>query len=128
MEKEPVFWGKLDDNIVNLVFTLNELPGIVTIASCGGHPDSGPTQHPDGEWFVGFEVREQVSPFGFHRSAVDWQGIMHLLRVMECYDKVKLELTMPPGRPPLCYLRGESVDPDDMASTLLEELQGQLVV
>ena len=32
------------------------IPGLETIASCGGHKDPGPMQQPEGEWFVNMDV------------------------------------------------------------------------
>lgn len=47
----------LDRNMVRLVRTLNSFPGIRTIGSCGGHPNPGPCQWPEGSFYVKFHVK-----------------------------------------------------------------------
>ena len=47
----------LDPNIIHLVRVLNAIPGITTLESCGGHSGPiGPTQRPEGEWYIVFRV------------------------------------------------------------------------
>ena len=46
----------IDANIRALVYQVNGFPGIRTVASCGGHPDPGPGQNPQGVWDVLFVV------------------------------------------------------------------------
>jgi hypothetical protein len=52
----PPYYPALDLNVRSLVRLLNKLPGIRTIASCGGHADHDNTQWPAGSWFVSFRV------------------------------------------------------------------------
>lgn len=48
--------GELDPNIRGLVAALNSFLGVATIGSCGGHPNPGPGQWPEGRWYVLFMV------------------------------------------------------------------------
>ena len=57
--------GALDKNIVPLVDALNDLPGMETLASCGGHEQPDELQCPVNEWFVSFQV-ERVKLRGLH--------------------------------------------------------------
>lgn len=48
----------IDARVQDLVATLNHLPGITTLGSCGGHPDPGPRQWPAGACYVKFTASE----------------------------------------------------------------------
>ncbi|MFQ5856729.1 MAG: hypothetical protein ACE5LU_13925 [Anaerolineae bacterium] len=48
----------IDARIQELVATLNQLPGITTFGSCGGHPNPGPRQWPEGTCYVKFTASE----------------------------------------------------------------------
>ena len=45
-------YSKIDPSIRELVRALNAFPGVTTIGSCGGHPDPGPGQWPEGSWYI----------------------------------------------------------------------------
>ncbi len=47
----------LDANMVRLVASLNRLPGITTVGSCGGHKEPGPGQWPGGTFYLKFRVQ-----------------------------------------------------------------------
>jgi len=57
-ESFEIPYDELDDNIVKLVRCLNNLPGILTLSSCGGHhrPKLDLGQWRDGTWYVQFVV------------------------------------------------------------------------
>ncbi|HBY96741.1 MAG: hypothetical protein M5U01_37750 [Ardenticatenaceae bacterium] len=46
----------LDERIRRLVDVLNQVPGVVTRGSCGGHPDPQPGQWPMGTCYVSFRI------------------------------------------------------------------------
>ncbi len=48
----------IDVRVVKLVEALNRLPGITTFGSCGGHPNPGPRQWPEGTCYVKFAASE----------------------------------------------------------------------
>lgn len=55
MDSDTTPYGEMDLPIVELCKTLNSLPGIRTVGSCGGHPE--PVSHASaqpGEWWVTF--------------------------------------------------------------------------
>ncbi len=48
---------QIERRVLALVRSLNDIPGVVTFTSCGGHPKPAKESHaPDGEFFVAFEV------------------------------------------------------------------------
>jgi hypothetical protein len=50
-------WDELDETIVPLVATLNRLPGIRTIGSCGGHTERiSSVSAPAESWWVTFDL------------------------------------------------------------------------
>ena len=50
--KARIRYDKLDTNIVSLVKTVNSIPWVATLESCGGHPDPKPGQAGEGEWMA----------------------------------------------------------------------------
>ena len=48
----------IDERVQKLVATLNQLPGIITFGSCGGHARPGPRQWPHGTCYVKFTATE----------------------------------------------------------------------
>lgn len=48
----------IDARVQKLVTALNQLPGITTFGSCGGHPNPGPRQWPAGTCYVKFTASE----------------------------------------------------------------------
>ncbi len=48
----------IDVRVRKLVASLNRFPGIVTVGSCGGHPNPGPRQWPEGTCYVKFKALE----------------------------------------------------------------------
>jgi hypothetical protein len=59
----------LDSNIARLVHTLNRVPGVQTVSSCGGHPRPVRfrRQWPAGSWYAKFVV----TPDNAGRQALD---------------------------------------------------------
>ena len=56
-QKRNVPYDDLDANIINLVRALNGYPGVITMGSCGGHPEPrNPGQWPAGSWYVKFKL------------------------------------------------------------------------
>jgi hypothetical protein len=58
----------IDLHILPLVRALNELEGIRTISSCGGHENPGPSQYEAGSWYVKFEIAWDEAG----RSTLEW--------------------------------------------------------
>ena len=54
--RDAVPWREIDLNVRKIVRQMNEFPGTQTVASCGGHPNPGPGQNPEGMWDVIFRV------------------------------------------------------------------------
>jgi hypothetical protein len=55
MAKPPIH-EELDANIRDLVHVLNQIPGVRTIVSCGGHAHPTGEQWRAGTWYVKFEL------------------------------------------------------------------------
>jgi hypothetical protein len=90
-EREEPPWDELDESIIPLIRTLNELPGIHTLGSCGGHetPISG-NSAPADQWWVLFDLEpadhdglirvptpEAWMSLEFLAYYVDWRGLEH---------------------------------------------------
>ena len=53
---KPLIDEELDPNIRDLVHVLNQIPGVTTIGSCGGHAQATRAQWPADSWYVKFEL------------------------------------------------------------------------
>lgn len=58
--KSKIIYDELDSNIADLVRTLNNIPSVVTIQSCGGHdhPRAEFNQAGAGYWYVTFHTED----------------------------------------------------------------------
>ena len=79
---------EIDDNVKSLCQALNNLPGIYTCFSCGGHANHVPPQGPEGEFYVSFEVDV---------LAGGWLSFELINRVVHARNAVR---SIPHGRPP----------------------------
>lgn len=112
-------YKELDSNIVNLVRALNAFPGVVTIGSCGGHPDPGPGQWPEGRWYVKME---------FEKNEAGWIALEFLAWAINVdyaseYHAFFYPTSAPPylnrpGKMLAFALEGRDVEPDDLAEFL----------
>jgi hypothetical protein len=46
----------IDENILSLVKLINDMPGLYTIDSCGGHKEATGSQSKDGNWYIYFKI------------------------------------------------------------------------
>jgi hypothetical protein len=124
--QEPVNYQDLDENIRELVRVLNEIPGVKTIGSCGGHDNPAHGQWGQGTWYVKFEL-DRTTP------ALTWLSwaINHALRREH---SVTFLPTMPlphlnPDVEVLWLIEGYDVTltPDDVANYLNQEVLPELM-
>lgn len=121
MSTSPVLTEELDDNIRPLVEAINAFPAVYTVGSCGGHPDPGPGQWPEGKWYVKFQVEH---------TEEGWRSLEFLAWVTRDLQRgdytVVLEATAPPpylNEPGACLafvLSGNGADPELVARFLSE--------
>jgi hypothetical protein len=81
----------IDSNIRNLVRALNEVAGLRTLSSCGGHPSPDTSQQPAGT----FEVNLCV-----HRSSAGFRALEILTYAMREVEALSAESPCPHGRKP----------------------------
>jgi hypothetical protein len=122
-------YGKnIDGNLLNLLDVLNALPGIETVASCGGHRNPENWQLPAGKFFVEFGVKERkgvptIGGYASLRRIVGMSRYMNGVTVtveamaIPVYDAdVNADVVKTVG---VYYmLHGEGADPDDVAEAL----------
>jgi hypothetical protein len=106
-----------------LVEILNQLPGVKTISSCGGHKNARPGQSPQGTFFVDFNI----SPPPFELSddgdadendpgAESVSLIKNAIRSFEG----KVILNNPILKKYYIRLSGQNVEPDDVALAIFQ--------
>lgn len=108
-EADPGVLGMdLDENVAGLVRALNRLPAVHTASSCGGHPDPGRGQVPDGEFYVDMYVDPTPAAF---RS----------LELIAWTDPVP-EDDYQPADAPRFNLRGRNGYPPEKLAQIIEEI------
>ena len=88
---------EIDLPIRSLVYALNEIPGVYTFDSCGGHPNPILCQEPEGTWRVNFEIEH---------NARGWKALDLLARTTERFLPEELGLTVWSDGGPNFTLRG----------------------
>lgn len=105
----------IDENIANLVATLNGLAGIATNSSCGGHQNPSPGQVRAGEWYIDFDLLP-------HQLA--WQSLeLIALAVgerLEEGDEIRLTVWHDGGV--RFDLRGYDSDPNELAAVIFNHI------
>jgi hypothetical protein len=112
-------YSKIDPSIRELVRALNAFPGVTTIGSCGGHPDPGPSQWPEGSWYVKMK---------FDQTEEGWMALEFLAwAINRDYSSVHKVILLPTSAPPylnrpghmLAFaLEGQETEADDLARFL----------
>ncbi len=118
-------YTELDTNIVDLVKVLNEFPGIITIDSCGGHPNPGPGQNPAGEFSVAFKV-EHTEHGWFSLEFLVWAVNNSLVRTghnVRIYPYCAPPYLNDPGHTLYFTLEGADADPGTIAKHLRDMRQ-----
>jgi hypothetical protein len=128
MSDEPVPYDDLDPPVVGLVQTLNELPGIETISSCGG--GEGHSDPPD-RWHVGFrlEVEAAHSPWPTPDAWLSLEWLAWLTNGnLRRRTGIEMELNAPPpylnvpGRSIYFMINGrrgeDGMEPDEFAASI----------
>ena len=115
--KARIRYDQLDANIVNLLKPLNSIPWLVTLESCGGHPDPKPGQAGEGEWMVVLQ---------FELDAQGWRTLAFLTLAAETTPGVWLlpRFFKEGGRGLAFVLAGSRTDPDRFAQKLKEGIPG----
>jgi hypothetical protein len=127
---DPVPHDALDPPVVWLVQVLNALPGIRTIASCGGHDDPGPCGGTADQWWVTFQLdqRDDLSPTPDAWLSLEWIGwVFHDMRnagrrlMLTCASLPPF--LNDPGRAAVFALEGNrdsdrGLEPDDLAEAM----------
>ena len=107
----------LDKNIVNLVNSINEFPGLITVGSCGGHESpKDESQVGENEFYVQF-----IFGSGYP-SKETWDSFHSLVQYLsECewgddaWVKVEVKVALMAGM--FFIIRGYNVDPDEIFQT-----------
>jgi len=129
MPEISIPYDEIDPSIVSLVFALNDLEGITTGASCGGHddPDFSLGQSPSGQWSVIFLVDHTED--GWY-SLTFLSYVCHELQKSAAYVSIvtfvdDLFLTSPEMALGLNLAGLDNVDPEEVAGTI-ERLRREL--
>jgi hypothetical protein len=124
--------AELDPPVVELVRVLNDLPGIYTIASCGGHANPGPCGGTADQWWVTFQLdqRDDLAPTPEAWLSLEWIGwVFHDMRkagrrlMLTCASLPPM--LNEPGRTLLYSLEGNrdtdrGLEPDDLAAAMVD--------
>jgi hypothetical protein len=101
----------IDENMQLLVKTLNQLPGIATIACCGGHENPSRIQRPAGAWFVTIVV--------YRYDERGWNDLDIIHRaISRCRDRVSINFFS--AETATFFLDGKEINPDDFAYFVFE--------
>ena len=121
-------YSEIDTSMRELVRALNAFQGVNTIGSCGGHPEPGPGQWPEGCWYV---------KMTFDHNEDGWMALEFLAwainRDYSSAHKVILYPTSPPpylnepGKMLTFALEGRENDPDDLAHFLNMEREHDFI-
>ena len=102
--------------VSKLVVVLNRYPAIHTLTSCGGHPDPGPDQCSEQDFYVSFVVET---------TKAGWQSLGQIAFATTGEPDVSVNARCA-GDDPVCLafdLRGTNgLDPDAVAEALRAEL------
>jgi hypothetical protein len=109
--KEQARIVPIDENMRVLIETLNRLPGVATVACCGGHEHPAQDQRPLGEWFVTIEV--------YPYDKRGWDTLSIIRYAMGKTDKrIALEFANLING---FFIRGKNILPDDFATLVFKE-------
>jgi hypothetical protein len=102
---------EVDANLVRLVDALNELPGVRTFSSCGGHEgQTNAGQCRPGEFYVNFDV-----PY----NKLGWKALEYAVKAIDIFEQSsqrhQLVVLQPWLNPALCWqLKGHGVTDVDI--------------
>ena len=80
---KPLIEEELDANIRDLVHVLNQIPGVITIGSCGGHAHPTGGQWRAGAWYVKFALDMTTDALRWLAWAINndlWQSFTIVFR------------------------------------------------
>jgi len=116
MPEIAIPYDKIDNNILSLVCVLNDLEGITTGGSCGGHANPRPDQQPESHWNIVFLV-DHTEDGWYALEFLSWichgfQKTGAMVSIVTVADDAFLNLPVPS----LGFsLYGINVDPEEFA-------------
>lgn len=130
--EDAIDYAQIDRPVVGLVRVLNDLPGIYTIASCGGHDNPGPCGGTADQWWVTFQLEQadDLAPTSEAWLSLEWVGwVFHDMRnagrrlMLTCASLPPM--LNEPGRALLYSLEGNrdtdrGLEPDYLAAAMVD--------
>jgi len=106
-----------------LVEILNQLSGVETISSCGGHKNPRPGQAPKGTFFVDFKISPPPELLEDDDEDENDPGeeSVYLIKIAIEYFEGKITLENPLPKKNYLRLSGKDVDPDDVALAIFQQ-------